>query len=52
MPSGEGRDQTGTLPQLYGVDVNVDKELAALFGNFIVIAKQIDAMPDMPAPTY
>ena len=51
MPSGKGRDQTGTLPQLYGVDANVDEELAALFGTFIVIAKQTDAMRDVPVPT-
>jgi hypothetical protein len=32
--------------------VALDKELGALFGGFIVNAKDIDAMHDMSVPTY
>lgn len=48
MLGGKCRDQTGALPELDGVNVDVNEETAALLGTFIVIAKQIDPMHDVP----
>ena len=46
MPGGEGRDLSRAMPQFYGVAVN--KKQGPFFGGFVIIAKDLDAMHDMP----